>query len=132
MHPTKLQKMSSQALVGNFQTFFNSVHTRGIVKTSGFIRSVCKKFKGFSCGILREQALQRKSKTSRRSPEKWNFLSLAFYNAPSLHAVDFCVDILLDILMTPFTVTLPPKVGKKYYSLSTPIGKMDRQIHRGG
>ena len=33
----------------------------------------------------------RKSKTSRKSPEKWTFLSLAFYNAPSLHTVnDFC------------------------------------------
>ena len=37
--------------------------------------------KRFSCGILREQALLRKSKTPRKSPEKWTFLSLAFYNA---------------------------------------------------
>ena len=29
----------------------------------------------------------RKSKTPRKSPEKCNFLSLAFYNAPSLHTV---------------------------------------------
>ena len=38
-----------------------------------------------SCGIPREQALLRKSKTSRKSPEKWTFLSLAFYNAPRKH-----------------------------------------------
>ena len=30
----------------------------------------------------------RKSKTPRKSPEKWTFLSLAFYNAPSLHTVN--------------------------------------------
>ena len=30
----------------------------------------------------------RKSKTPRKSPEKWTFLSLAFYNAPSLQTVD--------------------------------------------
>ena len=46
------------------------------------------KFKGFSCGIPREQAILRKSKTPRKSPDKWTFLSLAFYNAPSLHTVD--------------------------------------------
>ena len=76
--------------------FVNSVHTRCIVKTSGFTTGVCKnrgffiKFKGFSCGIPREQAILRKSKTPRNSTETWTFLSLAFYNAPSLHTVDFC------------------------------------------
>ena len=45
------------------------------------------KFEGFSSGISREQALLRKSKAPRKSPEKWTFLSLAFYNAPSLHSV---------------------------------------------
>ena len=30
----------------------------------------------------------RKSKAPRKSPEKWTFLSLAFYNAPSLHTVE--------------------------------------------
>ena len=30
----------------------------------------------------------RKSKAPRKSPEKWTFLSLAFYNAPSLHTVN--------------------------------------------
>ena len=43
------------------------------VKIGDFI-----KFKGFSCGILTEQALLRKSKTPRKLPEKWTFLSLAF------------------------------------------------------
>ena len=46
------------------------------------------KLKGFSCGIPREQAILKKSTTSRKSPEKWSFLSLAFYNAPSLHTVE--------------------------------------------
>ena len=32
----------------------------------------------------------RKSKAPRNSPEKWTFLSLAFYNAPSLDTVDGC------------------------------------------
>ena len=54
-----------------------------VVKIGDFI-----KFEGFSCGICREQAILRKSKTPRNSPEKWTFLSLAFYNAPSLHTVD--------------------------------------------
>ena len=40
-----------------------------------------------SCGIPREQELLRKSKAPRKSPEKWTFLSLAFYDAPSLHTV---------------------------------------------
>ena len=68
------------------------MHTRCIVETSGFTRAVCK-----NSGILlnlkvssvipREQAILRKSKKPRKSPEKWTFLSLAFYNAPSLHIV---------------------------------------------
>ena len=45
------------------------------------------KIQRFSCGIPREQAILRKSKTPRKSPEKWTFLSLAFYNAPSLDTV---------------------------------------------
>ena len=59
-------------------------HTRCIVKTGGFTRGVCKnrgfyiKFKGFPCGIPREQAILRKAKSPRKSPEKWSFLSLAF------------------------------------------------------
>ena len=53
------------------------------VKIGDFI-----KFKGFSCGIPREQAILRQSKTPRKSQEKWTFMSLAFYNAPSLHTVD--------------------------------------------
>ena len=51
------------------------------VKIADFI-----KFKGFN-GISREQALLRKSKAPRKSPEKWTLLSLAFCNAPSLHTV---------------------------------------------
>ena len=40
--------------------------------------------------MSKEQALLRKSKAPRKLPEKWTFLSLAFYNAPSLHTVGFC------------------------------------------
>ena len=73
--------------------FSNSVHTRCIVnvKTSGFTRGVyrnrCVLNSRFSSGIAREEALLRKSKTPRKSPEKWIFLSPAFYNAPGLHSV---------------------------------------------
>ena len=52
------------------------------VKIGDFI-----KFNGFSSGIPREQAILRKSKTPRKSPGKWTFLSLAFYNATSLDTV---------------------------------------------
>ena len=38
--------------------------------------------------FLENRCFLRKSRTSRKSPEKWTFLSLAFYNAPSLHTVD--------------------------------------------
>ena len=47
-----------------FSQLINSVHTRCIVKTSVFTRGVCK------------------------FPEKWTFLSLAFYNALSLDTFD--------------------------------------------
>ena len=35
----------------------------------------------FSSGIPREEALLRKSQILRKSPEKWTFLSLAFYDS---------------------------------------------------
>ena len=78
---------------GNIREKINSAQTRGIAKTSGFTRAFAKigdliKFNGFFvtfCGILREQALLRKLKPPRKSPKKWTFLSLAFYNPPSLH-----------------------------------------------
>ena len=54
------------------------------VKIGDFV--LCERF---SSGIFREQALLRKSKTPRKSPEKWTSLSLAFYNALSLQSVDF-------------------------------------------
>ena len=34
------------------------------------------------------ESFLRKSKTARKSPEKWSVVGLAFYNAPSLHTVD--------------------------------------------
>ena len=55
---------------------------------------VCKnpgnfsKFIGFFSRILREQARLRKSNTPRKWTEKWIFLSLAIYNAPSLRTVE--------------------------------------------
>ena len=55
------------------------------VRIGDFIR-----FEGFSSGIPTEQAILRKAKTPRKSPEKWTFLSPAFYNAPSLDTVDLC------------------------------------------
>ena len=60
-----------------------SAFTRVFVKLCDFVT-----FKGFSRQIPREQVLLRKSETPRKSPEKRTFLSLAFYNAPSLHSVD--------------------------------------------
>ena len=46
-------------------------------------------FKGFLVEFLEKSCdPERKSKTPRKSPEKWTFLSLAFYNAPSLHTVE--------------------------------------------
>ena len=78
------------------QDCIKSVQTRGIVKTVVFTRGVFNKIGDFikctpwfSGGIPREQALLRKSKTLGKSPDKWIFLSLAFYNAPRLHTVDF-------------------------------------------
>ena len=77
------------------------MQTRGIVKTSGFTRVFVKigdfiKFKGFSCGILREQAILRKSKAPRKSPEKSTFLSLAF----TMHLV--CTLLInIDLISAP-------------------------------
>ena len=76
---------------------FNNVQTKGIVKASGFTRGVCNiKFEGFSSGILRKQAILRKSKAPRKSPENWTFLSLEFYN-------------VIIILTTP-----TPHISQKY------------------
>ena len=74
--------ISTVCILGALQ---RRVDLQGVfVKIGDFI-----KFKGSSCGIPREQATLRKSKTPRKPPEKWTFLSLAFYNAPSLHTVDY-------------------------------------------
>ena len=69
----------------------NSVHTRCIVKAVDLQGVFVKigdfiKFKGFLVDFQRT-ALLRKSKTPRKTPEKWTFLSLAFYNAPR-HTVE--------------------------------------------
>ena len=75
--------------------FINSMQTRGIVQTSRDLQAVFVKigdfikFKGFSCGILREQVLLRKSNTPKIAGNVVFFLRLAFYNVPSLHSVDF-------------------------------------------
>ena len=41
----------------------------------------------FDYFLSSKNSTRRKSKTPRKSPEKGTFLSLAFYNAPSLHTV---------------------------------------------
>ena len=61
---------------------------RPILSSDDVIFHFVIKFQRFSCGAPREQAILRKSKPPRRSPEKWTFLSLAFYNAPSLDPVE--------------------------------------------
>ena len=61
------------------------------VKIRDFIR-----FKGFPVEIPGEQAILRKSKVPRKSPDKWTFLSLAFYNAPSLDTVDLSFPKILE------------------------------------
>ena len=58
-----------------------------LVKIGDFV-----KFKGFSSGILREQALLRKAKNPRTSSEKWIFLSLAHQNRAIAITSDFRVD----------------------------------------
>ena len=47
------------------------------------------KFKGFLVELQSRRSWENQ-KTHRKSPEKWIFLSLAFYNAPSLDTVDYC------------------------------------------
>ena len=95
-----LVRVFGPPLIGaNFSDFsllfkVNSVHIRCIVKTSVDLQGVFVKildfikYKGFSCGIPKEQAILRKSKAPRKLPEKWTSLSLAFYNAPSLDTVN--------------------------------------------
>ena len=46
------------------------------------------KFKGFLVEFLESRRSWENQKPPRKSPEKWTFLSLAFYNAPSLHTVE--------------------------------------------
>ena len=45
------------------------------------------KFKGFLVEFLENRLSPERIKAPRKSPEKWIFLSLAFYNAHSLHTV---------------------------------------------
>ena len=40
---------------------------------------------GFLVEFLENRRSWETQKLPRKSPEKWTFLSLAFYNAPSLH-----------------------------------------------
>ena len=73
------------------------------------------KFKDFLGRFPREQAIQRKSKTSRKSLEKWTFLSLAFYNAPSLHTVDLSnlIDSVNLRCIVIFSVLKPLACGRQ-------------------
>ena len=67
----------SQLTILKSLVFFCSIYKGCFCKKSG----IFIKFEGFSCGIPREQAILRTSKTPRKSPEKWTFLSLAFYKS---------------------------------------------------
>ena len=83
----------------------NSVQTRGIAKTSRLAKVFVRigdaiKFKGFHCGVPREQAPQRKSKPPRKSPEKSMSLSLAFYNTSRLHIVDISLQTGANVAAT--------------------------------
>ena len=71
------------------------------------------KFKGPPLELSREQALLRKSKTLRKSPEKWTFLSLAFYNAPGLRTVE----IIFVQIEAAFLGDRPPEVTQNQVSL---------------
>ena len=86
--PRHFHKMWSWKRPGPHQTCklgaLQSGSLRGICKVGDFYPSISR----FSTGNPREQAHLRKSKTPRELPEKWTFLSLAFYNAPNVHTVD--------------------------------------------
>ena len=56
-------------------------------KIGGFI-----KFKGFLVEFLKNRRSWENQKTPKKSPEKWIFLGLAFYNAPSLHTVKISLE----------------------------------------
>ena len=84
---------------------FNSVQTRGTVKTSGCTRRIYENLNGSCYAIPTKRALVRKSTPPEISPaKKWSFLSRAFYNAPSLQIVDLPWSVLF----------LSPKSGTKY------------------
>ena len=46
------------------------------------------KFKGFLVEFLENRRSSENQNPPENLPEKWTFLSLAFYNAPSLHTVE--------------------------------------------
>ena len=83
---------------GNFNCFsINSVQTRCILKTVDLQGVFVKigdfnliKFEGFIVEFIENRRARENPRPPppRKSPEKWTFLSLAFYNAPSLHIVD--------------------------------------------
>ena len=71
----------------------SSVQTRGIVKTSGFTSCIRRnwwfiEFHGAPHWNSSRTSAPEKIRTPTQSPERWTFLSLAFYNAPSIHTVD--------------------------------------------
>ena len=84
--------MNTKRYASELISKIDSVHTRGIVKTSRFRRHICNKrwfirFKGSRAGIPKEQALLRKSKPPENA-RKVEYLSLGLHNATSLHIVD--------------------------------------------
>ena len=65
--------------------------------------------------FLEKQAILRKSKTPRKSPEKWTFLSLSFYNAPS------CTLLMINI--NKFAGLSRDSVGAKKLFMFFPYGE---------
>ena len=69
------------------------MHTRCIIKTNKYLQGVFVKIGDFIKfdGFLVEFLENRRSRENQKPPEiarKVTFLSLAFYNAPSLHTAE--------------------------------------------
>ena len=69
----------------------NGVQTRGTVKKKVVLQGVFVKIGGLIefKGFLWEFLENRSSWENQKPPEKWTILSVAFYNAPNLHTVEW-------------------------------------------
>ena len=105
----------------------------------GFTRGVCVKIgdvilnlKAFFSGIPGEQAILRKSKTPRKSREKWSFLAIRLLQCTtSLHTVDsaslgnaasFAVWVLSEFILSHGLSSAPRVFGK------TPMGVLQKGV----